>query len=435
MDIHVKDLGRCKKEISVVVPAEAVAKDLDEGMKNLRQQIALPGFRPGKTPISILEKRFGEEIGHTVAAELVQKAMERAVSERNLELVSEAELVEKHLCPKRGEPLTFTVTVEVKPDIEPAGYRGLEVERERKPVEDADVDRLLESLRRDHADLEPTSEGFSDDDVASGTVRGEVGGKVFENEGVHLAGSGMGRLFDYDIEGYLDALKGKKAGDVLTFDGRVGAMHPHAEAGLPAKVVVTIKDVMRPKLPAVDDAFAEKLGQPTVLALRTEIRKKLEEARDAEAERRLDESLIDRVIEKNPFEMADGPVARAVENRMHLIVSQLKLRGMDERAAVEEVEKRREEFRKEVERDARGWLLVEKIAKKEKIFALEDDVAREYERIARERGDTPTSVRRRYEEEGLTGGLRAEILEKKVKAFLRSHAKVTDRASEAAAGG
>jgi trigger factor len=438
MDIAVKDLGRCKKEISVSIPAETVGLEMDEALKKIAQQVVLPGFRPGKTPRSILEKKFGEEIAHSVAGDLAQRALAKAVDDNKFELVSEASLRDQHLHAHRGEPMTMVFEIEVKPEFEVSGYKGLSVEREVKPVEDQEIDDVVETLRKQHATFDESADGgYAKGDWLVASVKGEVEGRTFYDKPQETIGGEVGaRVLDFDLPGLEEALAGKKAGDTVTLEGAVGDLYEDAAMhGKPARVTLTLADVKRMKLPPVDDALAEKAGKRTLLELRAEIRGKLEEAHRREADRKAEEDLIDQILAKNPFEMAEGPIDRAVVGRAERSALQLRLAGKSASEAVAEVEKKRQEIRQAVERDARAWLVFEKLAKKEKIFALEEDVAKEYERLAREHGRTPTEIRRYYEEKDLVGELRAEILEKKVREFLRSYAKTTDRGAAAAAAG
>jgi trigger factor len=437
MDIAVKDLGRCKKEITVVFPAELIGKELDDALKNLTQQVVLPGFRPGKTPRSIIERKYGEEICHTVAGDLAKRGLMKAIEDHKFELVSEAELKTPHLHAHRGETMTVVFELETKAEFEVSGYRGLAAERTLKPVTDAEVDDVLLNLRKRNATFDPAPDGYAVGDWVVASVKGEVEGKVvYDKAQESISGESGARILDFDVPGLDQLLAGKKPGDRLEADAEVSQLFEDAALrGKKAKIALVLAEVSRAVLPPLDDALATKAGKTTLADLTAEIRSKLEESHRAEADRGVDDALIDQIVAKNPFEMAAGPVERAVTARSERATMELRIRGKSESEAAAEVEKKREEIRSSVERDARAWLIFEKIAKKEKIFALEDDVAREYERLARENGHTPTEVRRYYEEKDLVGELRAEILEKKVRDFLRSNAKLTDRAASASAGG
>jgi trigger factor len=209
---------------------------------------------------------------------------------------------------------------------------------------------------------------------------------------------------------------------------------PPVQPGDQVRIDLAVSELKRQRLPELDDAFAREVGEETFLGLRVAVRKRLEAARERQADAMVETKLLDQIVDRASFEMARGPVDRAVASRIDRVVLERMIHGEDEESARAAAEAGRDEIRRIVERDAKAWLIVEKVAKKEKIFAFEDDVAKEIARIAAERGATPTKVREVYESEGMIPELRANILERKVLDFLREHGRVVDAKEEAAAG-
>jgi trigger factor len=210
--------------------------------------------------------------------------------------------------------------------------------------------------------------------------------------------------------------------------------HEHHHETKPVRLAVSVKEIKRRELPELDDAFAQEIGEQTVLGLRVAVRKKLTAAQERAAEKDVEQGFLDVLVDRASFEMPKGPVDRALKPRIERRVLERMIRGESEEAARAAVEAETDKVRKIVERDAKAWLIVEKLAKKEKIFALEDDVSKEIARIAEEQGTTPTKVRETYESEGMLPELRANVLERKVLDFLRSHGKVTETAADGGAG-
>jgi trigger factor len=447
MDISIKDVGACRKELQVVVPADEVDAELEKAFEGVRGQVALPGFRQGKVPRSLLEKKFGKELKSDVANELFGKAVEKAVQEHQLELVSEPEVATPPEPPESGRTLEFSFQVEVKPAFELPPYKGLKVTKTVKPVTDEAVGRVLEDLRARRAVLKPLAggAGFAAGDVMLATVRVKEGGAVVRTLEDVMVGGPAPRLRGFEAGGLAAALLGRKAGDVFEIDAVAQGGHEHAHGegdehdhdhgpARPVQLEIEAKDVKRRELPELDDGFARDLGEETLLGLRVSVRKKLAAAHEQEAEKEVGQKFVDQLVEQASFEMAPGPVKRALESRMERLVLELMMRGESEEAARSRVEAERDQVRSVIERDAKAWLIVEKLAKKEKIFALEDDVAKEIARIAEEQGTTPTKVREAFEAEGMIAEVRANILERKVLDFLRAHGTVTEARAEEQAG-
>jgi trigger factor len=442
MDISIRDLGGCKRELAVIVPAGEVDAELEKAFEGVRSQVSLPGFRVGKVPRSLIEKKFGLQLKEDVANELVNKAVDKALADHELEFVSQPEIGTLPKPPESGQDLNFTFTVEVKPTFELPDYKGITVQKTVRPVTDEDVNRVVEDLRFRHGVLKPVPEGtgFATGDWALGDLVVKAGDEVIkEMKDVPLGGERPG-VRGFQIEGLDGKLEGQKTGDVFTADGVMAVdvhdhddedhdhdeEHEHHHETKPVQLTFTIKEIKRRELPEIDDAFAQEVGEQTVLGLRVSVRKRLTEAHERAAESEVEQKLLDALVDRAPFEMAQGPVERALKPRLERRVIERMIRGENEEAARAAVEAEKDKVRTIVERDAKAWLIVEKLAKKEKIFALEDDVAKEIAKIAERQGATPTQVRESYESEGMLPELRANVLERKVLDFLRSHSTVTE---------
>lgn len=460
MDISIRDLGGWRRELDVVVPASEVKAELEKAYEGVREQVSLPGFRQGKVPRSLIEKKFGSQLKEDVANEIVGKAVEQALKDHELELVSQPEIGTPPEPPESDKDLKFSFQVEVKPTFELPEYKGISVQKTVQPVKDEDVAKVIEDLRFRKGVLKPVPEGagFAPGDWALCDLTAKSGDEVLkEMKDVPVGGEYLA-VRGFQIEGLAAGFEGKKAGDKLELDGtmatdvhdhdhdddheddehdhdhdhdEVHEGHEHAHETKPVKVAFTVKEIKRRELPEVDDAFAQEVGEETVLGLRVAVRKKLTAARERAAENDVEQKFLDVLVDRASFEMAQGPVDRALEPRLERLVIERMIHGESEASARAAVESEKDKVRKIVERDAKAWLIVEKLAKKEKIFALEDDVSKEIAKIAEERGTTPTKIREAYEAEGMMPEIRANILERKVLDFLRSAGTVTEAPADA----
>jgi FKBP-type peptidyl-prolyl cis-trans isomerase (trigger factor) len=296
--------------------------------------------------------------------------------------------------------------------------------------------------------------GFAAGDYAIASVTVKDGDAVVDELPEVPIGGPTPRMRGFDVEGLGAALEGKKPGDLVEVDGLMATDmhghghghehghehehegqegHDHDHETRKVRLAIKIGEVKRRELPELDDQFAQEVGEQTVLGMRVSIRKKLTAVHEREAERDVDQKLLDELVDRASFEMASGPVDRALGARLERLMLERMIRGESEEAARAAVEADRAKVRQIVERDAKAWLIVEKLAKKEKIFALEDDVAKEIAKIAEEQGTTPTKVRESYEAEGVLPELRANVLERKVLDFLKAHGSVIEAAEEAQA--
>lgn len=160
MNITVENTGGCKRVIKAEIPADIVKTKLAEGFRDLNKQVQLPGFRKGKTPKEVLEKRFGVEIANDVRQTLADEALKTAIEKHALQLLGQPELISTTDI-KEGAPSTFTLEIEVRPEFELPEYKGLEVERPAAKVSDQEIQAYLRDaqIRRGKLDKRPRRRG------------------------------------------------------------------------------------------------------------------------------------------------------------------------------------------------------------------------------------------------------------------------------------
>lgn len=433
MPSKLNDLGPCEKEIAVSVPAEDIAGALNKQYGELRKQIVLPGFRAGKVPRAVLEKRFGEQVRHEVYHDLVRDAVEDALKEHELEPVSEPHIEgaddhQHHELPESGE-LEFTFKVEVKPEFDLPKYRGVEVTRKREPVTDEQVDGVISRIAEGHAEWLPVEDGgYQQGDLVQATATIAVGDHVLADE--------KGVVF-LPEQGHLEGLTladAQKIADESEVDDEVEVAlevpddHPEeALRGEKTTGKLVIEGYKRRTAPKIDDAFAQTVGKDDLEGFKTEVRKELEEEHTKLSDRQVVKDILDKLVEQASIPIAAGPTERMVKRRVDQRAMHFQMEeGFSAEDAKAKSEEETAEITASVERDTRAWLLVEAIAKKEKIFCLEEDVDEALAEIATRHGAKPSAVREYYEQQGLLAELRSEVVERKVCEFLRDQARIAE---------
>lgn len=434
MPSNLTDLGPCEKEIAVTIPAEDIAAALNKQYGELRKQIVLPGFRAGKVPRGVIEKRFGEQVRHEVYHDLVRDGVEDAIKEHQLEPVSEPQVGgaddhEHHELPTDG-PLEFTFKVEIKPRFELPKYRGIEVTRRREPVTEEQIDEVMRRLADGHAEWLPVDEGgaYEEGDLVSALATVKVGDKVVLDEQAVSFLPEQGILEGLEFPDAEKVARESKIDDEVEISVKVPEHHPDNDiAGREGTGTLSIEGYKRRTAPALDDAFAQTLGKDDLAALRADIEKDLEEEHDKLADRDVVRTILDKLLEAADIPLAEGPTNRMLERRVRQQVLHYQIEeGLSAEESKAKVEASRDEMRSSIERDTRAWLLVEAIAQKEKIFCLEDDVDASLAEIAQRHDAKPSKVREYYEQQGLMAELRSGIVERKVCEYLRDQARIVD---------
>ena len=422
MKFEVEELSSIKKKINVVLPKEMLKDKIDKAYKKLSKTAKIKGFRPGKAPRSVLEKSYGGQVVEDVMNEVIQEGYSRAVEEKGLQPVSYPHFGGEPF--KEGEDYSFSLSLEVRPEIEPKDYKGVKITREKVEVADDEVNAQLEQMRKSLGTRKPIEgRGVEKGDFVTFDFEGSVDGKAIERgkaEGATLE-IGSGQF----IPGFEDGMIGMNKGD----SGDVKATFPedyHSKevAGKEAVFKVEIKEISSTELPALDDDLAKDLGDYKSLdelkeRISTDLRAQKEEA----STRKAQNDLVDAILEKNPFEVPDAMVQRRVDARIEEIKGQMAQAKMPEEDVVTQIAGMGDELRQEAVKGVRGGILLEAVAEKEGIKVGEEEIEAHFAEMAAKSGRDVAEMKKYYEEhmEYLVGTL----MDKKILDFLMSQAKIS----------
>ncbi len=415
MKAQVESISPVKKRLSVEIPPEEVSEKEQAALKDLRRRVTVPGFRRGKAPLDVLRRLYGERVRADVISRLIEESYQEALRQEEIVPVAEADIQIQSL-PMAEESLSYTAVVEVRPRVEPRGYTGLTLKRERVEVDETEVEAELESLRRQRATFEPAPEDHeaAEGDLVvmdyEGTVDGEpLEGLTGEDRSVVL---GSGVL----IEGFEDALLGVKAGEEREVEVSFPDDYRSPElAGRPAVFRVRVKEVKIQKLPDLDDEFAKEVAQVEgIEELRDRIRDGIRREKERRAESALRERVVDALLEANPFEVPDALVRRQLAHTLERLREDLARRGMSLEDLGMDEARLQETQRAGAERAVRWAFLLQAIADAEGIEVTDDDVDARIREIAEADGRPYPLIRSYFEEGNRIDNLRSALLERKV---------------------
>jgi len=431
MDITLENKGPCLRNIKVVIPAEEIDEALDAKYAETKQAISLPGFRKGKVPRKLIEKKFGDAIIQEVKEGLVQDAFTKAIDDHNIDPVDDPELNAKEIEIERGAPLEFEFSMETRPEFELGEYKGLEIEIPSISVSDEEIEKGLEGLTNRFSSLQDVEDGSAEKgDYLTATVTYSVEGAddVVRNDcqvntmlnivdGVELG------------EDKSDLFNGKKVGDEVSVDVDALPEHfnPEALRGKAATVVSKITSIKRITPPELDENFFKMVGVKDL----DELKEKVEEGTMVQKEQMrkelIDERIIDKLIEMHDFELPQKLLNKqAMRQEMGRKMEMLRMK-MDRETVDKQMEEMKEQNQKSAERFMTYSFIYDKIAEKEKIFVLESEIDEEYKKIAAARNSTPQEVQAEFEENEMTSSLRARIREDKIRELLRQKAQTVEK--------
>ena len=439
MKLEVTELGPGKRALKIEIPEDEVNKQFAQVYAELNRQVRIPGFRPGKAPMALLEKRFAKEVEEDVVRRLVPDYYERAVRQAGIVPVLVQVPPLDRVKIKKNAAFSFTATVEIKPKIELRDYRPpnpISLKPDKRTVTDEQVDRVLEALRERQAQLHaaPACTPLAEGDYAVLDVEGFLDLAPLEGakkEGqLHKVGS-KSPVLGLEVD---EHLIGKKEGEFVEISQPYPATHPdHRLAGKSVVFRFKVKAVKQKKLPPLDDEFAKDCGHYASLAeLKEKLRAEMERALKKDIEETYKDFILKRLAETHHFEVPETLVERELTAMIRQLLEVRRRQSggaaefQDPNKRQEEIKRLREEHLPEATRRVKVGLVLEAIVEKEGLTVEEEDVSAEIERLASELKLSADEVRRMVEAGGEESKeeLKGRILADKALDFVYRHAVI-----------
>ena len=403
IEITTKKSDGVARHLEVKVPAQTVADAEDKAARRYASKLRLPGFRPGKAPAAIIRKRFGPAIREEALNSLLNEAYKEVLEREKIQPAGQPRVEHVHF--DEGQPLTFELHVEVRPDIVLARTTGFRVQRNRRAVTDDQVHDQLEHLRDQRATWTPVDEKPLPGDLVSVelSTADESGAMPEPKQYQIVLGAGQA------IAGVEEVIMEAAPGETLERPVKWPDDFPdETERGKTKAVRVKLVDVKRKQVPELDDAFAREVGDFDSLdALNKTVREDLDRHADRDADADVRQKLVDEIISANPFDVPKSWVDQMVEAYIEAY-----------QVPEEERDRFRGEFRAVAERQVRRDLVIETIADKQSLRASESDIDARVAEVAERRNADPGQVYASLQKAGRIRELERSITEDRVFAWL-----------------
>jgi len=425
MQVKIEDVSPVEKKLIVSVPWMTVDSRMGDAFRELAKNVSLKGFRKGKVPRTVLERMFGKRVRAEVAGQLVRESFVTAVTEHNLQAVSEPR-VDEFPEIKNGQPFSFAATVEVRGDIAVGEWKGMQLAKRPVKLDESAVDMALEQLRREQTELRPIEgrETLGDADVVAVSLKGTVGEHPIDRPQLIVD---LGDPEREPLPGLRQALVGlpiKSENHELTL--AMPEEHEHHELrGQTANLTVSVLDARSKDVPELDDELAKDTGRAETLEeLRGVLRKELEERVRSDIQDEVRKAALAELVKNNPIPVAQSLVDRAVENKYQRLRQML---GMQPGDGGELDSDLREKLRASSLDEVRGQLLLDAIATAENIEVAAEELDERVARLARSQGQAPGRLRQEMERDGRLDSLQFQLRQEKTLDKLVEHAEVTER--------
>ena len=410
----------CKHSLEVTVPLDEVEREEAAALAEVTAKVRLPGFRPGKVPQGVVKARFASDVRQKVLDKLIPKALNAAVDRENLRVVSRPDIVDLKWEP--AESIWFKAEFEVSPAIELGEYRGLTVKYAEPVVTEEEVNARIEEIRdskAEYVNIDPRP--AEDGDYVLVNLKSIAGAdKAVERDDLSL------KIGDKDaLPAFNENLTGMSPGETKEFT--VTYPENYAEESLSGKSVtfeVTVTALRKKELPELNDEFAKDLGDYQVLdELRNAVKASMLREREIRAKNEAKMLLIEQLVNAHEFPVPEVFVDRQLRDGLEQRLAALIQQGIDPKELNFDWKSYREANKEQAVKDVKGSLLLEKIAEREAIETMRDEMDKEIQRIARSQRKPVAQVRMDLEKANRMPAIASQIRTEKVLNFLFDNAR------------
>lgn len=430
LTVEITDSGPCSKHLKVAISRADIERQFRESLQNMRKEAFVPGFRPGKAPVQLVEARYRREVASQVKGQLLMACVEQLDQDYKLNPLSTPNLdVEAIVLPKTG-PMVFEIDLEVPPDFDLPNYKSLKIERPVKEITDSDVDaRISAMLEEQQGVIAPKTSGaveLNDFVVANLTFTLPDQTQVVHKE-VQFRVREELVLNDAVIKNINESLVGAKSDDTRQASCEMSA-HCANESlrGVTISVKIEILDLKYYRVPEITHEFVEMLGFSNIGDYRQEAYDQVARQIEHQQFEAVRKSVLDQILDQCKFDLP----AEVVERQAGTIISRRVQELQNAGFAADQIRLAEKELQQDAQISARRalseYFLLSRIANSEGLVVNEEDYDEEIDRIAKVSGESTRRVRARLEKDNQLEGLASQILERKALNHILSEAEIAD---------
>jgi trigger factor len=426
VQVTLEKLGPCQAKIHFTVPGEEFQGVVRRAYAHAGRNVRMKGFRPGHVPEQVIEKQFGPQIKNDAIEHFVRQAFEQAVKENSLKVVGFQRVNLEDVKVVLGGDFTHEFEVSLRPEIALGDYKGIAIESELEPVMDHEVDDALKSFRAQQSTPHPAGDaGLPIDGMALVKVEWLHDGKtVLSRDGLRL--SPESPTPGTDPEAFKTAMQGVHDGETRELPMIFPEEFDQAELrGKPGLCRLSISQAFR-MVPPTDEEVRRFFDAQDEAALKKTVHDKIEEAKREQENQRIESALVEKLLAMHEFELPQMMLDEQTNQRLAQLSRQLEQQGTPPERIQEQLESQRDATRDAAARGMRALFLIQAVAEKENLLVNREDMQAEVKSIAERNNSTLEEVSEYYKKNNLFDQMAIEILERKVRKFLRENAKVTE---------
>ncbi|AQT70105.1 Trigger factor [Anaerohalosphaera lusitana] len=415
--VKVEDAGPCKKRIAVEIPEEKIQNALEEQYSDLRKEAVIPGFRKGRAPRRLIEKRFGSDVSQQVKVQLLAEASEEAIKDQDLNILGDPDIDPDDIELPDAGPMNFDFEVEVRPEFDLPELEGIEVEKQKVEVTEESVDEELMEMRKRAGVWEPKEDGVVEDgnqviaDVVL-SVEGEEEPERKDNVEIYAREKAM--VAGVSVEKLNELLAGAKEGDVKKTTVEVPKTYfSERFRGKKVDLEITVKDVKKQVPAEIDDEFLGRFGVED----EEELKERIMEAREQQAEQQQRQQMGDQIyqylLKNTDFEMPESIVADQATRILQRQYSNMLMQGTPKEQMEQQMQELRASSEEQAKEQMKLFFIMDKIADKLDVDVSGEELNGHIAQAAMYRGRRPEKMREEMLRDGSLAQFSLQVRESK----------------------
>ncbi len=428
--VTVEEVGPCRKKVSIEIPEQTVKKAADGQYETLRKEMIVPGFRKGRAPRELLEKRFGKEASEQIRLKLLAAASETAIKDNKLDILRDPTIDYENIKLPTDGPLKFDFEVEVRPEFELPGLEAIPVERKKLQVTDEHLDTEIDHLRkwcgiwvpREGAKVEP-----DDQIIADATIKPEGAEEEQKLDNIEIYVRPNGFVGAIPVPKLDELLVGASTGDVKQITIEVPKTFFREELrGKKVDITITVKDVKYLKPADLNEDFFKRFAVQDVNELRERIRDRLQDGLEQQIRAEMTDQIYKYMLDNTTFDLPVDIVADQANQLLRRQYVNLLQRGLPK----ERIDEQLEQLRAGSEQQAKGmvktFFIMDKVAEKLGIEVTDEEVNGHIAQIAVQQSQRPERLKEQMQRDGTLAQLKLQVRENKCISRLLESAKITE---------
>jgi trigger factor len=421
LTVEIIEVSSCKRNLAVEIPAQEVEREIDKIAREYAHTAKVPGFRPGKVPLTIIRQRYGSDLQQDATQKIIERCWKDTLAEHGFHPLMQPTI--KDVDNKPGNSLKFTVSFEILPPLEVKDYKGVAVTMPSSEVTDEETNRAIDALREKHAQFVPVDGGEAQDGLyLTLTVDGKIeddSNPIHEDDITLIVGHPQ-----TDIA-FSDNLRGARAGEMRAFEVNYPEDHHRKRyAGKKIQYSVLVKDIKEKQIAELNDDFAKDIGSDSLNALRAKVRDDLITQAKQSAEKGAREALLDSIVERQSIEVPECMVQDELESYVRRLANNLAYQGVDINQTSIDWKKIFEEDRPRAEKSVRHTIFLDAIARQENINVTDEEMESEFQKLAEGTNKSAAAWKAQFEKEDRIQSFEQHLRQNKALDFIYRNANI-----------